>query len=254
MSDPTPSPKIRVNISAKVVFWTLSILAVVFALAGFAAEIFVSHDESDLAWPFARQFMFSEEGNFINWYQSVTLLGCGLLAGIVGLARKAAGGSYAAHWFVMAAAMAFVGMDEAAQIHELTVSAFINTVAAAPGAAQARAGAQPEDSTHGAKWMFVYLPIGLILAGAYARFFLALPGRTKWGMAIAATMYVGGAIGMEMLYEKVAAHNDETPLAFALDAASELCEMLGVAVFAGTLVALLARERESLGVTFGGAE
>ena len=102
--------------------------------------------------------------------------------------------------------------------------------------------------------MFVYLPIGLIFAGAYTRFFFALPRRTKWGLAIAAALYVGGAIGLEMLYENVAARNDETPLAFAIDAASELCEMLGVAVFAGTIVALLARERGELGVTFSGAQ
>ena len=237
----------RFTLPAKPVFITLSIAAVVLALMGFGADYAGTLEDKDLLWAFAWQFDFGQEGNFINWYQSVTLFGCAVLAGIVAFLNRHAGRPRTALWALMAVVMAFVAVDEAAQIHDRT----LNTVIAAltGDAAPAKGG---EDGAFGSsKWMLVYLPGALVLGALYFRFFLALPKRTRWGFVIAASLYIGGAVGVELLFEQFSADGGgDTMGSFALDATSELGEMLGVAVFAGTLVAYLSREFGELRVEF----
>ena len=249
-----PGTKVRVALAAKPVFWTLAIAALVLGLAGFAACMAMNRPDQELIYFFAHQFDFGTEGNFINWYQSITLLGCGLLLAIVGLTRRAAGLPRAAHWFVLAALFAFVAMDEVAQIHEKTLNGFIGALSGdSPAAASETADPQAamEDAKGGGTWMFVYLPIGIVLVLAYLRFFFALPVRARWGFVFAAVFHLGGAVVMEAIYERASAlDGGETPLCYALDAASEFLEMLGVAVLSGTLIAMLGREESELAVGF----
>jgi hypothetical protein len=234
-------------LSARTTFVAMSIVGVVLALMGFGAEYTATLENKDLLWAFARQFDFGQEGNFINWYQSVTLFGCALLAGTITFLNKHAGRPRTALWALIAVVMAFVAVDEAAQIHERTLNAVI---AALTGEESSAKGG--EDGAFGSsKWMFVYVPVALALSALYFRFFLALPKRTRWGFVIAATLYIGGAVGVELLFEQFSADGGGDTLgSFALDAASELGEMLGVAVFSGTLVAYLAREFSGLRVQF----
>lgn len=238
---------VRVTLSARTIFRILAVAAVALGLIGFGANVANSRDESDLVWPFARQFDFGEEGNFVNWYQSVTLFGCALLLAVIALAKRRAA-PRVLHWAVLAAVVAFVAIDEAAQIHDRTVNAFI---AALTSTAAEKAAAPHDSGLFGSTWMFVYLPVGLVLTLVYLRFFFALPRKTRWGLAISAALYLGGAVVVESIYEHVsAADGGETALSFALDAGSETLEMLGVAVFAGTLVAYLAREVGGMSVQF----
>ena len=249
MPDPaTPRTHVRVTLSANTIFRILAVAALALGLIGFGANVANSRDGSDLVWPFARQFDFGEEGNFVNWYQSVTLFACALLLVIIALAKRRAGAPRVLHWVVLAAVVAFVAIDEAAQIHDRTVNAFI---AALTSTAADKAAAPRDSGIFGSTWMFVYLPVGLVLTLVYLRFFFALPRKTRWGLAISAALYLGGAVVVEAIYERVsAADGGETAISFALDACSETFEMLGVAVFAGTLVAYLAREVGGMSVQF----
>ena len=250
MSNGTPPESPSVTIPAKPVFFALAIAAVVFAALGFAAEYAGTMEDHDVLWAFARLFDFGQEGNFINWYQSVTLFGCAVLLGVIALLKKHARAPSVALWVLMALVMAFVGVDEAAQIHDLTMNAVI--AALSGDEVSPENGARGEDAAFGSSmWMLIYVPVLIVLGFVYIRFFLALPKRTRWGFAIAAGLYIGGAVGVELIYEKVSeAAGGDTAAAFALDAASELGEMLGVAVFAGTLAAYIAREHGGMRVEF----
>ena len=254
MMSETPPALPRLTVSAKPVFLALAIAAVIFALLGFGAEYAGTMDDHDVLWAFARLFDFGQEGNFINWYQSVTLFGCACLAGIIAFLKKRAGAPHVPLWALMALVMAFVGIDEAAQIHDRTLNAVIASLSGDEEPAAKKPGG--DDKEYGSsKWMLIYVPAVVVLAAMYFRFFLALPKRTRWGFVIAAVFYVGGAVGLELIYEKVSEDTGgDTVASFAVDAASELCEMLGVAVFAGTLTAYLGREHGAMRVDFQAAE
>jgi len=226
-------------ISAKTVFVTLATAAFVLALMGFGADYAGTLEDRDLLWAFAWQFDFGQEGNFINWYQSATLFSCALLAGITAFLNRHGGRPRTALWVLMALAMTFVAVDEGSQIHDRTLNAVIAALTGEEAAEKSG-----EDGAFGSsKWMLVYVPALIALVALYFRFFCALPKRTRWGFGISAALYIGGAVGVELLFEEFSAlGGGDTLGSFALDAASELGEMLGVAVFASTLIAYLARE------------
>jgi hypothetical protein len=48
-------------------------------------------------------------------------------------------------------------------------------------------------------WVIPALALVLVVAVFFLRFFLRLPARTRTGIALASAIYVGGAVGMEMV-------------------------------------------------------
>ena len=81
-------------------------------------------------------------------------------------------------------------------------------------------------------WLLPYGALVMLLAGLYAPFLDALPSRTKWGLILSAVVFLGGAMGIEMIsasiYEtKTVRH----PISYAvLYSIEEFMEMLGVAL------------------------
>jgi hypothetical protein len=68
---------------------------------------------------------------------------------------------------------------------------------------------------------------------AYARFFMKLPPKIRWLMGTAGTIYVGGALGMELIEGYYASlHGGQGNMPFAILATiEEACEMTGILVF-----------------------
>src|SRR5690606_9323065 len=48
-------------------------------------------------------------------------------------------------------------------------------------------------------WVVLGVAVVAILGASYIRFLAALPVRTRWGFLVAGALYVGGALGMEMV-------------------------------------------------------
>lgn len=221
----SPSPK-RVGL-------TLAVLGFFIALASVICHRIDSHNDSTTTWSLTRHFDFTEEANFVNWYQSMTLLLCAaLLAAIASVTRKA-GRRFHRHWFVLALAFVFVSIDEVAQIHEKTITTLIAHWRPEPEAGSPEHNKQPsetEDEHEGFRvtWILVYVPILALMVALYWRFFFHLPVRTRFFFIYAATLYIGGAVGIELLGDRL-----RIPVA---DQVSELAEMLGVATFAYILM------------------
>ena len=81
-------------------------------------------------------------------------------------------------------------------------------------------------------WVLPYGALVLLLAGLYAPFLDALPSRTKWGLILSATVFLVGAMGIEMISASV--YEQQTVRHSALYAVlysiEEFLEMLGVAL------------------------
>ena len=80
--------------------------------------------------------------------------------------------------------------------------------------------------------------IGVAIVGiGFLPFLLRLPSRTRNLFALSGIVYVGGAIGVEMLSASQADLNGEDNLAYALIVTlEELCEMVGVVLFLHALL------------------
>jgi len=143
------------------------------------------HRHIKMAGPFVYLFNLRYEVNIPTFYSTSALLLCSALLAIIAFAIKKENDPYRLHWKALSIIFLFMSLDEAAQLHERTVrplrsalnaSGFLYYTWVIPGA------------------LFV-----LIFALAYRRFLADLPQKTRNLFLVAGAIFVGGALGMEMI-------------------------------------------------------
>ena len=213
----------------------LVVMAVVLTITGIGGDIVNRTFDAGFVWPVARQFDFVEEGNFVNWYQSSTLLFCAVTLAAVAFATKKAGGKFAAHWTGLAVAFLFLAIDESAQIHDTTISNSMIQIRSHADGPKVEPPVQNSGESEDApllkaSWMLVYLPVAVLAGAFYVRFLLGLPRRTAGLLIFAGCLYVGGVVAVELLADWYSGkYGDEDLLYTVIGNVSELLEMLGVA-------------------------
>jgi hypothetical protein len=169
------------------------------------------------------------------WYTSVLLLLAAALLALVGWVASARGQRFARHWLVLGAIFLLLSADETIQFHE-RVAWPIERVLRLKGA-----------FLYG--WVIPALAFLLVLGLSYFKFLAHLSPRTRRRFVLAGVIYVGGAVGLEMVEGVYATRHGNATGAYALlVAVEEVMEMSGVALF---VAALLAHARDACGgVTF----
>jgi len=127
-------------------------------------------------------------------------------------------------WVVIALVLIFMAFDEAATIHERIKRLL------------------PGNETLGLGWIIIYgaflLPLGIYLF----RFWLRLPASTRWGLMLAAVVFLSGAVGMELVERSLLTPGLENryeeylrlPLVLSI-MVEEVLEKLGIAILIFTL-------------------
>jgi hypothetical protein len=179
------------------------------------------------------RFNVGEDANAPTWYSSFALLLCSVLLAAIAAAKKRRSDRYTLHWAALSVIFLLMSIDEVATIHE----ALGETVGAV---AELFIGYAPGGLLYAA-WVIPGAIFVLVVALAYLRFFFHLPSSTKLWFLVAAALFVGGAIGMEMLsarlssfygWENLENVPDNVKMVIAIQTAiEELLEMLGVIVF-----------------------
>ena len=195
--------------------WILAAIAVVSG-AGLAVELL--HDR--IPEQILLHLSLSYEGNVPTWLSSSLLLGCAIAAGLVASEATA----WRRHWWGMAIAFGWVSLDEAAEIHE-HLGGLVGT--------------------HGIlyfDWVIPAAAVLVALTALYLPFMRALPRVTRNRLLLAAVIYIGGAVGMELPLGWWTERHGNEGLGYALiDWVEETLEMIGAAI---ALVSLLAYRRE----------
>lgn len=160
----------------------------------------------------------NEEASLGTWYAGILLFagaaGCMLIAWARFQLRQADRW----HWLGLAAMFTAFSMDEIVGLHERTQE----TLRAALGLGGA---------FHFA-WIILAVPLVLLVGFLYLRFVLRLPAGIRNQMMLAAALFVGGAVGVEMLGGLQADAHGQDNLRFMLLAQiEEVLEMLGAAAF-----------------------
>lgn len=136
--------------------------------------------------PFAdRTFHLSVEATPAAWFSSLTLAACALMLGLIGRNARTVADRYARHWSALGWIFLYLSLDEAAALHE-RLSVPVRALSGVGG--------------------FLYLawviPAGVLVAViglAYLRFLRDLPPRTRALFVTAGALYVGGALGLELI-------------------------------------------------------
>jgi hypothetical protein len=175
-----------------------------------------------------RLFDLDQENNLPTWYSSANLGFCAILLFLI--TKSTVRGAARRHFAGLCAAFLYLSIDEAASLHEIAIRPI-------------RRALGTSGAFHSG-WVIPAIPIVAVFTIAYLRFFLSLPRRYQVLFFLAAAFYIGGAVGLEMvswhhLYPRLNPLDPASSPDFTyalLNHAEEVCEMIGVAVFACALL------------------
>ena len=166
-------------------------------------------------------FDLNDEGTVSAWYSSMLLLCSSGLLAIIAAARKA--DRFGRHWRWLSFIFLYLSLDEALAIHE--------------DADLAQAVLDKSSFIYGDAWVFVGAAFAAIVAFSFRKFLLALPHKIRNGMLRAGAIYVGGAVGLEVVGSYFdALWGKETLVRVAVITLEEGLEMVGVILFIATLL------------------
>src|SRR5690606_35713976 len=132
-----------------------------------------------------RLVQFNAEANIPTLYQSLALLACGAVLFAIWTVKRQGGDTFRVYWLVLALAFTYLGIDEASEIHELAT-------------APARLLVEPVGAFR-LTWVVLAIPAVALFAFAFLRFLKHLPPFYRKAFIICGTIYIGSAIGVEML-------------------------------------------------------
>lgn len=157
-----------------------------------------------------------QEGNLPTFISALYLLGAAGLLGVAAAVVQRRGGRHIWAWTGLALGFALLSVDEAAQIHDELVGAILY------------AATDAEERTWHYLWYLPYIPLLIVLAAIYVPFLRSLPSRTLRLFLAAGTLYVGGAVGVEIL-EAYLVSQGASPVGLLLSkAVEETAELSGV--------------------------
>jgi hypothetical protein len=170
-------------------------------------------------------FNLDKEKNIPSAYAACSLVLCAVLLGYIAHAKRARR-LPARHWWILAGIFVFLGLDEFVKIHErLTIPL--------------RRALHVSGLLYYA-WIIPYSVLTLTLCVSYGAFLWQLPRRIRWLFISAGSLFVGGAVGMEMLsgwYFTLHRVQDQTYVLLAT--IEEILEMSGVILFMYALLAYI---------------
>lgn len=215
--------RLSLAVSPKRVVKVLALAMLCLIVANVATQVARFSLDSEAVTKLAAVFDLSEEVNLPTWYQSATLLMCALLMAVIVAVQKAEGDRYLAHWRGLGLIFLYLSIDEVAALHDRTTEPL-------------RAAFDLGGGFYFA-WVIPAAVLVTIFGVAYLKFFLHLQPRTRRLVLLAGVLYVGGALGLEVIGGFYADALGTANLGYELvTTVEETLEMLGVITFAYALL------------------
>jgi hypothetical protein len=238
-----PVAHLRVQ-PAKVLLVLLSVVAVMLAIS-LPLQFLTHQTDVDVPERVLKAFDFDQENNLPTWFATVLLLTCSTVLFLIFRAYLVERDPQAKWWGGLSLAFLYLSIDEASSLHEATVERMQQLI----------------DAT-GALYAAWVVPVGIVVAIfglIYLRFLLSLPRWMQGLLALSAVLFVGGAMGVEMLawHYRYPIHA-ATPTDWEgtkditwamLSHLEEVMEMVGVSVFLFALLHYFGERQISAVVT-----
>lgn len=229
-----------ISVSAKKAFWVLFSVAILLAALCAAVVLYKTTPGAAESRLFSNNpnlgalnlFDLKKEQSFGTWYTASLLLLCSALSVVVSAAKKSAGEPYVNHWRILAVVFLYLSADEGVTIHEKfgpLTRPFPRSFGIELGGLLSHA------------WVVPATVLVLVFVVAYLGFFFRLPAKQKLLFGLAGVLYVGGAMGMEMVNGLVASIFGEQKgiVRIMLPVVEESMEISGVVVLAYALLSYL---------------
>jgi hypothetical protein len=183
-------------------------------------------------------FNLDREGNIPTLYSSVTILLCAGLLAVIATAKKKQQKREYLYWMGLAIVFLFLGIDDGAAIHENIIRPLRNAL-----------------HTSGVLFFAWVIPYGIFVIAiglTYLRFLFSLPVRIRHLIIFAGVLFVGGALGFELIGGQWTELYGQENVAYELlTTCEQSLQMAGILVFIYTLMSYISSELEDLSVHIG---
>lgn len=185
-----------------------------------------------------RIFNLDREMNIPTWYSGLMLVSCGLIISGIFSLKKLQSDRWCRQWRNLSIIFFILAIDEIASIHEILIIDDLADALNLPSF-----------------WHSVWVIPGTILVAVflwkYGKFILCLPNHLKRYFLIAISLYVGGALGMEMVGSYYDGIDGQQNLVYAMLATiEEVMEMMGCVFFIYGLLTYLGKLSTEIQVNF----
>lgn len=187
---------------------------------------------------FVDLFDLNVEANIPSFFSSLLLVIVTGLLGLIGTLERRRAARFAKHWSALAIIFAYLSVDEAAQLHEkigFNVAEYVDT--------------QGFPSFYA--WVLPFSILVVVLGLAFLPFLRALPASLRTLFVAAGALYVGAALGLEIvdaLYTRTHGYgNLSHALLYTTEEAGEMC---GLILFIYALLSHLRRSDPRITIGF----
>ncbi|NQV73717.1 hypothetical protein HQ496_11390 [bacterium] len=209
-----------VPVNEKKLIMGLSLIAT-FLLCAHGLLVCYNYLVEETPWYLLQMFDVNEEHNLPTWFSGFNLAIATTFLWIASREKRMANDSMSGRWTVLFAVFCFLSIDEIAGIHES-----INSVV------------EPT-------WAYGGAVIALVLGIYFIPFLKSLPRKTLIAFVISGAIFVGGAVGMEIVGEPM----DSDSLIYNLTTmVEEGMEIFGIILFTKALIQYLSLGTINVGI------
>ncbi|GGA12653.1 hypothetical protein [Okeania sp. KiyG1] len=188
--------------------------------------------------PWTRLFNLDREMNIPTWYSGLMLISCGLIIRGIFAIKRSLSDRFWRQWKILSTIFFLLALDEIASIHEILIIDDLADALNLP-------------SFWHSVWVIPGTVLVIIFIWKYWKFIFYLPKQLRRYFLIAISLYVGGALGMEMVGSYYDGIDGQQNLVYAMLATvEEVMEMMGCVVFIYSLLTYLGELDADIGVNF----
>jgi hypothetical protein len=214
---------------------TLSCIALV--TASIATELLKYWGGHAYAYGLVSRFYVDDEQNLPTMFSVFILGAAAVLLALIASRKGRELDPYTTRWKVLAIGFTYMSIDEGADIHEMAVVPVRHLLG---------------DGHLGIFYFAWVIPFGLIVAGLaiyFLQFLWSLPRPTAVRFIVAASVFLGGALGLELIGGWYADLHDKDNVGYMLLATiEETLEMAGIILFIRALLAYMTEHYPQFGI------
>ena len=204
------------------------------ALAGLTVEIALHGLGFADPYQLIPLFSLSYEGNVPTWLSTCLHATSALLLALIASGQRQRGAPFVRHWWALSIIFAYISLDEFVSIHEA-----MNDWFDLPGVLYFG-------------WVIPAAILVSIFVVAYGRFLAHLPRATRIRFIQAGAVFVGGALGVELVLGYWTDLHGSNNLGYGvIDWVEESMELTGAGLFLSALIAVLADDTGQIRVLAG---
>jgi hypothetical protein len=207
----------RISIDPLLIARALGTIAILLVIASIAGQMAKHLSDQPDQYGFVWFFYLDYENNLPSIYSFLLLLATALLLAVIALIEKVNSGSIMSPWMFLSFGFLFMAADEVLSFHErlnLPVRKLLGT---------------EHYGVFYYAWVIPAIFVTFIAAILFSKFLARLPAKTRRPIIVSAILFIGGAIGLELIGGRFAELHGDDNLTYSLIVAfEESLEMAGI--------------------------